>query len=122
MKLLIVLLLLINSLSHGLTFKNGKAVEDNESGKWQTINNCADISIKDLKNLNVIDTKMKNPNSLLSMTSEYVIYVKTKECNQWRIIPETTIDNWWNREKDIIRKFQLAVTQVASIEAFTLIN
>ena len=116
MKILLTLLLLIPSLSWGLTFKNGKVVEDKEGEKQQITKNCGDISVKDLKNLDVIDTKMKNPNSLLSMTSEYVIYVKTKECSQWRILPETTTDNWWNREKDIIKKFQLAVTQVASIE------
>ncbi len=41
---------------------------------------CEEVGIMDVKNLNIIDTKMKNPNGALSIKSEYAIYIKTKNC------------------------------------------
>ena len=77
---------------------------------------CKKVGIMDIKNLKIIDTKMKNPNGLLSFKSEFAIYIKTKNCKKWRIIPETTTNNLWDINNDIIEKFQIAVRDVALIE------
>ena len=79
-------------------------------------NDCKAITLQDVKNLDVNDTDMKNPSGLFSFNSEYAIYVKTKNCSKWRIIPETSTNNFWDPEKDIMAKFQIAVKDVATIE------
>lgn len=70
----------------------------------------------DVKNLNIIDTKMKNPNGALSIKSEYAIYIKTKNCKKWRIIPETSTNHLWDVNNDILLKFKSAVNDIALIE------
>ena len=77
---------------------------------------CRDISILNIKDLEVMDTKMKNPNGILSTKGEYAIYIKTKKCKKWRIIPETSTNNLWDSNKDILLKFQNAVKDIALIE------
>lgn len=77
---------------------------------------CRGISITNIKDLDVIDTKMKNPNGILSTKGEYAIYIKTKKCKKWRIIPETSTNHLWDIEKDILLKFQNAVNDIALIE------
>ena len=77
---------------------------------------CRDISIINIKDLDVIDTKMKNPNGILSTKGEYAIYIKTNKCKKWRIIPETSTNHLWDFDKDILSKFQNAVNDIALIE------
>ena len=74
---------------------------------------CGGISIINIKDLDVIDTKMKNPNGILSTKGEYAIYIKTKKCKKWRIIPETSTNHLWDIDKDILSKFQNAVNDIA---------
>ena len=77
---------------------------------------CRDISIINIKDLDVIDTKMKNPNGILSTKGEYAVYIKTNKCKKWRIIPETSTNHLWDFDKDIFSKFQNAVNDIALIE------
>ena len=79
-------------------------------------NNCKDIHISDVNNLEIVDTKMSNPDGIFTTNEEYIISIKTKTCNKWRTIPETSTDYLWNKDSDITKKFQNAVKRVASIE------
>ena len=79
-------------------------------------NNCKDIHISDINNLEIVDTKMSNPNGIFTTNAEYIISIKTKNCNKWRVIPETTTDYLWDKKSDITKNFQIAVKKVASIE------
>lgn len=110
-----IFLLFVTILFFGCNTANNvnQMVFDNNSMQK---NVCKDISINDVKNLDITDTDMKNPNGIFSMKSEYAIYVKTKNCKKWRIIPETTTNNLWDTKKGITSKFQVAVRDVAAIE------
>ena len=59
---------------------------------------------------------MPNPNGIFTTNEEYIISIKTKTCNKWRTIPETSTDYLQNKDSDITKKFQNAVKRVASIE------